>query len=74
MKTLRLPASSPSKLARVESKAVTRSARHPKFISCGTNRQLTRAEIMAEDAAYLARMSGGEQASRNAIELVREGR
>lgn len=74
MKTLRVPAASPRKPALAESKPAAGSARRTKLINCGTNRQLSRAELMAEDAAFLARMSGGSRTPKNAVELVREGR
>lgn len=74
MKTLRAPNTSPRKPVRAESKPTAGKARPSKFITCGTSRQLSRAELMAEDAAFLARMSGGAKATKSAVDLVKEGR
>lgn len=74
MATFSTTAKSPRKPVRTAPKASGSTSRSPKFVVCGTNRQLTRDELMAEDAAFLSRMKGGAKATQSSVELVREGR
>lgn len=46
----------------------------PKLIPCGPDRRLSREELLAEDARFLALMSRGPKARKNSVKLVREGR
>jgi hypothetical protein len=74
MATLSTTAKSPRKQVRSAPKASGSIARSSRLVVCGTNRQLTRDELMAEDAAFLSRMKGGAKATQSSVDLVREGR
>jgi len=74
MKTLPRTSTSPRKRAADGGKPAAATIPAPKLAVCGTGRRLTREQLMAEDAAFLARMKGGARARKGAVELVREGR
>jgi len=48
--------------------------RSAKWVVCGSDRRMSREEILASDAAFLEKMRLGAKATKSSVELVRQGR
>ncbi|MDH4455439.1 MAG: hypothetical protein QE570_19905 [Verrucomicrobiota bacterium] len=70
MKTLTLPA----KPSRGVGSRIVSTARAPKLVACGADRKWSREELIAEEAAFLARIGTGSKSAKTSVQLVREGR
>jgi hypothetical protein len=70
MKTLTLPA----KPSRGVGSWIVSTSRLPKLVVCGADRKWSQEELMAEEAAFLARIGKGARPAKTSVQLVREGR
>jgi len=65
---------SPAMKATLSTPKASGTQARSKLILSGTARRMTREQILAEDATFLALMRGGRKAAKSSVKLVREGR
>ncbi len=65
---------SPAMKATLSTPKASGTQARSKLILSGTARRMTREQILAEDANFLALMRGGRKAAKSSVKLVREGR